>query len=267
MASTFETGHAKNVANLEKYNQFLATLGTAYNPANANLSLSALTAFQLNAKANLTTLKVAEDNWKDATNLREIAFENLNTFSTQLLGLLKSTEASQQTINDFTFLADKMRGSSKKTTKADAGKATKADAGKTIDPSTLPPIVEEPTPPTTISTSQQSFDQKLEHFEKMVLILAGVATYTPNEPQTQVATLQTQLTTLSTLNTTANDTHSIFRAARISRNTLFYSENGMLDLVRKSKNYILGVFKKSSQQYKTAITYKFVRVVQKKKAQ
>ncbi len=141
MASTFETGHAKNVANLEKYTQFLLTLGAAYNPSNPNITLTALTQFHTNAKANLTTLKIAEDNWKEATNLREIAFEQLNPFSTQLLGLLKSTDATQQTINDFTFLADKMRGATKKN--------TKADAGKTIDPSTIPPINEE-TPPTRV---------------------------------------------------------------------------------------------------------------------
>lgn len=258
MASTIETGHVKNVANLLKYNQFLATLGTAYNPSIANQTLSALTALQTTAKANLDNLKITEDAWKDATNKREIAFKPLDTFSTQLLGLLKSTDAPQQTVNDFSFLVEKMRGSSKKT--------TKADAGKIIDTTTTPPIATDPAP-ITISTSQQSFDQKLEHFAKMIILLQGVPTYTPNETETQISTLQTKLTNLHALNDTATNATALLKSARISRNTLFYGTDGMLDVIRKSKNYILGVFKKSSQQYKTAISFKFVRVVPKKKAQ
>ena len=34
MSNYFETGHAKNVANLLKLNQLIATFGTTYNPSN-----------------------------------------------------------------------------------------------------------------------------------------------------------------------------------------------------------------------------------------
>lgn len=262
MTSISETGHVKNVANFLKYNQFIATLGSAYNPAASNLTQSALSALHITAKTNLDNLKIAEDAWKDATNQREIAFHPLDTFSTQLLGLLKSTDAPQQTVNDFLFLVEKMRGASKKTSKAN-----KANPGKSIPPV----IIEEPTPtdptvPTTISTSQQSFDQKLEHFAKMILLLQGVPTYLPNETETKILTLQSKLTTLHTLNDTATNATVLLKSARIARNTLFYSQDGMLDVIRKSKNYILAIFGKSSQQYKAAISFKFVRVVQKKKA-
>jgi len=260
MASTIETGHVKNVANLLKYNQFLATLGIAYNPSIANQTLSALTALQITAKANLDNLKVVEDAWKDATNKREIAFKPLDTFSTQLLGLLKSTDAPQQTVNDFSFLVEKMRGTSNKTTKPSAGRLAPPTNPNTPAPSDTPT-------PSTISTSQQSFDQKLEHFAKMILLLQGVPTYIPNETESQVTTLQTKLANLHALNDTATNSTALLKSARISRNTLFYGTDGMLDVIRKSKNYILGVFKKPSQQYKTAISFKFVRVVPKKKAQ
>ena len=100
MATYFETGHAKNVANLLKYNQFLVTLGTTYNPSIPSIVLTALTAMQATSKVKLDTVKTAEDTWKFETNNREIAFNPLDTFSTQLLATLKSTDASQQTIHD-----------------------------------------------------------------------------------------------------------------------------------------------------------------------
>ena len=34
MSNYFETGHAKNVANLLKLNQLIVTFGTTYNPSN-----------------------------------------------------------------------------------------------------------------------------------------------------------------------------------------------------------------------------------------
>ena len=260
MTAVFETGHAKNMANLLKYNQFLATLGTAYNPSISSITAPALTNLQITAKANLDAVKVAEDAWKDSTNKREIGFSPLEKFSVQLLGNLKSTDAPQQTVDDFSFLVNKMRGTSTK--------ATKPNANKTGFP---PVIVDEPNPviiPPTKSNSQQSFDQKIEHFTKMILILQSVPTYTPNETETQVTTLQTQLTTLNTLNSNATNATALLKSARINRNTLFYTDNtGMLDIIKKSKNYILGAFGQGSQQYKTAISYKFVRVIPKKKAQ
>jgi hypothetical protein len=255
MSTYFETGHLKNVANLLKYNQFVTTLGVTYNPSIPSIVLSALVAMQTTAQTKLDTVKTAEDNWKFESNNREIAFKALDAFSTQLLATLKSTDANQQTIDDFVFLVKKLRGDY-------SGKLTKADAGKMANPSNIPIEV-----PPTKSSSQQSFDKKIEHFSKMVLLLQGVPSYTPNEAVLQVATLQTQLANLVTLNNTATNSVANLKAARIDRNTYFYAPNtGMLDVIRKSKAYIGGVYGKSSQQYKTALSYKFVRVVPKKNA-
>lgn len=257
MASTSETGHVKNVANFLKYNQFVATLGATYNPSIPSIVLTALTTMQATAKTKLDAVSTALDVWKDATNKREIAFNPLATFSTQLLGVLKSTNASQQAVNDFAFLVGKMRGDT-------GGKLTKADAGKVSNPETSS-TSEEETP--SKSTSQQSFDQKLEHFGKMILLLQGEPSYTPNEVNLQIVTLQTQLTNLTALNAAATNATATLKASRIDRNTFYYTpDTGMLDIIKKSKAYIQGVYGNSSQQYKTALSFKFVRVIPKKNA-
>ena len=54
MASTSETGHAKNVANYEKLITDVTTLGIAYNPSKTNLKLTALNTQITAAKAAIT---------------------------------------------------------------------------------------------------------------------------------------------------------------------------------------------------------------------
>ena len=102
--SFFETGHVKNAANLLKYNQFLATLGTTYNPSNTAITTTAFATLHATAQAKINAIATALTNWKNDQNARETEFDNLNSFSTQLLGALKSTGAPQQTINDFSSL-------------------------------------------------------------------------------------------------------------------------------------------------------------------
>lgn len=258
MASTFfETGHVKNAANLLKYNQFLATLGTAYNPSNTAITLSALTTAQTSATAKINAVATALTNWNNAQNDRKSEFDTLASFSTQLLGALKAVGAAKQTTDDFAFLVGKMRGD-------DGTKLTKADAGK-IATSNNNSNPEETT--ASKSTSQQSFDQKIEHFNKMILLLQSEASYAPNEVQFQVTTLNAKLVTLNTINDNANNAKSLLTSSRIDRNLFFYdTNNGILELVKKSKDYIKSIFGASSQQYKTALTFKLVRVIPKKDA-
>jgi len=251
MSSQSETGHAKNVANLLKYNQFLVTLGAAYNPPMATINLAALNALYLAARARLEAVNQAQDLWKTDTNNREIAFRTLNTFSTRLLGVLRSTNAPQQTVKDLSALVGKVRGDVKKS-------ATQKAAAKT-QVNTTDPVPEQVT---TRSGSQQSFDLRLENFSKIILLLQGVAGYTPNEPELAIAGLQAYYARLLDLNTKATTAEANLRAARNERNTFFYApETGVLDLIKKSKAYILGLYGRASQQNKTAVSYKFSQVL------
>lgn len=247
MSSQFETGHVKNVANLLKYNQYLATLGASYNPPAPAISLAALNTLYTEAAARLEALKQAEDVWKTDTNNREVAFNNLGAFTTRLLGVLRSTSVSQQTITDLAALVAKMRGGSKK-----------AALPKTSEPAATDGVTLAPEAAVTRSSSRQSFDQRMDTFSKIVILLQGVAGYTPNEPELSIAGLQAQNAQLIELNTKANTADANLKAARNERNKFLYApETGMLDLVKKSKAYVIGLYGRSSSEYKTALTYKF----------
>lgn len=266
MSTVFETGHSKNVANLLKYEQFLATLGGTYNPSNVNITVSAFTNLYINADAKVNSANTIFTDWKNNTNQREIIFKELKNLSTKLLGALQSTGTTTQTIDDFTFLVKKFRGSSKKKT-TNAGRLSAPPPNETDPVPSDTPIPNDPNSPSTISTSQQSFDNRIQHFSKMILLLQSQPIYSPNEIEYQVPTLQAKLATITTLNDNANTSYANLRASRISRNAFLYAEaTGMLDLIKQSKAYVKSLYGANSQQYHTANSIKFVRVIKKNKA-
>jgi len=255
MSNYFETGHAKNVANLLKLNQLIATFGTTYNPSNNAIKLAALTTLYTTANAKLSTVNGSFTNWKNATNTRELAFDPLSKQSTQILGSLQSLGIAQQTVDDFEFQVKKFRSTGSRTTNTSNEPPTAPDASSL-------PIGEGQEGGASISNSQQSFDNKLQHFEKMILILQSVPSYNPNEVSYKVVNLQTQLTNLVSLNNAANTSYANVKASRIDRNTFFYAPNtGMLDIVKQAKSYIKSVYGATSQQYKAVSDIKFVRVI------
>lgn len=247
MASHFETGHAKNVANIEKYHQFLGTLGADYNPPSAAISAAVFASAFTTGTAKINAIKANEEAWKTDTNSREIIFAPVGQLSTRLLATLKSTGAPQQTIDDMASLVSKLRGDSK---------TSKPVAVNPEDPAAEPPV--------TRSSSQRSYDQQIENFSKMILLLENVAIYTPNESDLKVASLQVVLQNMILSNTKATGSDANLRASRIDRDKFLYApDTGVLDLIKKSKAYILGLYGKTSREYKAAINYKFVRVVKK----
>ena len=74
MASTSETGHAKNVANFEDLISFCTAYGTAYNPSNNHLLIPQLQTLHHDAKISLLTVKTNKTAFDNACNAREIAF-------------------------------------------------------------------------------------------------------------------------------------------------------------------------------------------------
>lgn len=262
MSSTYETGHARNVASLLRLNQTVATFGATYNPSNNNIKTTALATLYTNANTKVSDVNNAFTNWKNATNTRQISFEPLNKFATQLLGALQSTGAPQQTIDDFVFQVNQFRASN-------GAKLTKADAGiteKLTTPNDGTPTETEETK--HVSTSHRSYDNQLQHFSKMILLLQSVPNYNPNEVAFKVTTLQTQLTNLTTANNNANVSYANLKASRIQRNTFLYAKDtGMLDIAKQVKAYVKSVYGASSQEYLAVNAIRFTRVVAKKKAQ
>lgn len=230
MASTSEVGHAKNVANFQDLIEFVTAYGTTYNPSKNALKLPQLIALKASADATLADVITKNTNYNNKVNERITAFSGLKSLSTRLVNALQTTDATTETIGNAKTFNRKMQGK-------------KASSSQTpTDPNTPAP--------TTISTSQQSYDQLIQHLAGLTSVLEAETSYTPNETDLQVATLQTKIADLSAKNTAVATAYASISNSRIARNeTLYSSSTGLVETANEVKKYIKSVFGASSPQF------------------
>ena len=230
MASTSEVGHAKNVANFQDLIEFVTGYGATYNPSKNALKLPQLIALKASADATLADVISKNTNYNNKVNERITAFSGLRSLSTRLVNALQTTDATPETIGNAKTFNRKMQGK-------------KASSSQT------PPDPNTPAP-TTISTSQQSYDQLIQHLAGLTSVLEAETSYTPNETDLQVATLETKIADLTTKNTAVATAYASISNSRIARNaTLYSSSTGLVETANEVKKYIKSVFGASSPQF------------------
>lgn len=230
MASTSEIGHAKNVANFQDLIEFVTAYGATYNPSKNSLKLPQLIALKASADATLADVITKNTNYNNKVNERITAFSGLKSLSTRLVNALQTTDATTETIGNAKTFNRKMQGK-------------KASSSQTpTDPNTPAP--------NTISTSQQSYDQLIQHLSGLTSVLEAETSYTPNETDLQVATLQTKIADLTAKNTAVATAYASISNSRIARNeTLYSSSTGLVETANEVKKYIKSVFGASSPQF------------------
>lgn len=242
MASTIETGHAKNVANLDKLIQICTTFGTTYNPSKTTLTLASLSTLSADARIVLDKLIQKNTDFHTAENNRKIAFKGLKPLSTRIVNALKVTDASDETIEDAKGINRKIQGAS-------LSKTTNPD---TIDPNN-PNLASK-----HISTSQQSYDNLIEHIAKLISLVISEPTYAPNDVGLTQTDLNTYITQLKTLNINYMKADAEAKDARLQRNALLYSKNtGLYDIAQDTKNYVKSLYGAISPQYKQVSKIQF----------
>lgn len=238
MASTSEVGHAKNVANFQDLIEFVIGYGATYNPSKNSLKLPQLIALKDNAQSKLNDVITKNTIYNNKVNERMVAFGNLKSFSTRLVNALQTTDATNETINNAKTFNRKMQGKKASTTQA------------STDPNAPAPA--------TISTSQQSYDQLIQHLTGLKSVLETEPSYTPNEIELQIATIDSKIADLSAKNTAVASAYTNISNSRISRNeTLYTNENGIYETASEVKKYIKSVFGASSPQYNQVSGIKF----------
>lgn len=245
MPSTSETGHAKNVANLEDLISFCQGYGTTYNPSKNALKLAQLQTQLASCKANIASVTSTSIAFNNAVNARLIAFDGLKKLSTRLVNALGAVGATEQIVKDAKTINTKLQGSHTKLTKGDSGKTT--PTADTVSET-----------PKTISSSQQSYSSLVEHFSKMITLLSTEPAYVPNENDLKVVTLNALLTNLKNSNTAVINSYTTVSNSRISRNqSLYNTANGLCTTAKDVKAYIKSVFGASSPQYKQVSKLEF----------
>lgn len=122
MASTSETGHAKNVANFEKLIIFVEGYGTTYNPTQTLIKLTELQKVHAKAQTDLKNLYTTSETLTPAINARQIAFEPLSKLTTRTVSALDASGATDKTVADAKTYARKIKGERAESTSASASR-------------------------------------------------------------------------------------------------------------------------------------------------
>jgi len=232
MASTSETGNAKNVANFQDLVAFVTAYGVTYNPSKSALKLPQLTALNTAAQATLADVITKNTAFNNKVNERVLAFSNLKPLATRLMSALQTTDASAQKIVDAKTFNKKIQGV----------RATPLAAGGVPDPNAPAP--------TTISTSQLSYDQQIQHFAGIIAVLQSETSYTPNETELKIVTLTAKQADLTAKNNAVSTAYAIISNSRIARDTTLYGKDtGLFDIASEIKKYVKSVFGASSPQF------------------
>lgn len=246
MASTSETGHAKNVANFEVLISSCTGYGPVYNPSKNALKIPQLQTALASAKSALLNVKTTGTTFENARNARELALAPapVKKFCTRILNALEATDASALTVDDAKTINRKIQGKR-------AGDKLPPTDGSTPTP---PEVVQ-------ISVSQQSYDSLIDNFNKLIVCLSVEPLYIPNENDLKIAALNTTLTNYRTLNTAVINAAIPYKNAIIARNSVLYQDiTGLVDIALEVKKYVKSVFGATSPQYKQISKLEFKRI-------
>ena len=236
MATFIETGHAKNVANFEQLTSFIAGLGAPYNPSKASLKLTAMKTLLANSKTMVGAVNASLPANKNAISAREAAFKPLNTLIARVSNAVNAIDVSEQVNESVKSLTRKIQGRRATAKKTDEELKALAAEGKATK---------------NVSSSQMSYDSRLDNFDKLIKLLASVPEYAPNETELSVDGLTTLYNDLNAKNSAVVTSQVTLSNARIARNDVMYKPNtGLVDVALDSKSYIKSAFGPTSPQYK-----------------
>lgn len=246
MANQTETGHAKNVANFGTLITVVKGFKTAYNPSKPSITLAALNTLKTKADIAMSNVNAAQGAYSKAIAAREVAFEPLSKLSTRIINALRATDASKAVIKSAESLVRKLQGK-------------RATPKKTAEE--LAALETEGTVVKQVSSSQMSFDNRIDNFDRLIQLLITITEYAPNEAELKTAALTTYFQSLQTNNAAAIDAETNLNNARIARNEVLYlPSGGLVDVASAVKLYLKSLFGATSAQYKLISGLRFIAV-------
>ena len=238
MASTSETGHAKNVDNLGLLISNIASYGDRYKPTNPSILLEALKKMEADGRAAVLAVNDAMPIYSRATIERDNAFAPLGQLVTRSLNSLRASSSSEQTDEAASAIVRKIRGN-----RTTAKSATATDVKVA-----------------TVSTSQQSYDSVIDNYERYIQYIAATPEYAPNEEDIKLPVLKALAVDLRAKNTACNNAKVAIDNARMARNRVLYTPlTGLVDVALDAKTYIKSLFGSTSPEYKQVAKIDFTK--------
>jgi hypothetical protein len=250
MASTAETGHAKNVSNLGVMISRLQGFGARYNPTQVAIKIPNLQTLFNSGGTTLTAVTTTKPAFTNSVNTRKQLFDDMEKLSTRGINSFDATQGvTKAQVDDAKTYIRKIRG-------------TRKDKKVVAPPS---PDASVPATPIQISVSQQSYDQQVEHFSKLTALWASVPAYNPNETELQNASLTAFLASLKSANQAVITTTTPYLTAMQNRNNVLYAtDTGIVDLAEEVKKYVKSVKTITLPEFRQISGLKFTRPKKKK---
>ena len=241
-----ETGHAKNIANFDTLVIYATSYGAAYNPVRTSIKLAALQALATTGKASVAAVNAALPAYSNAIAAREVAFSPLSKLITRVLNAIKASDTTVNVDENARTIARKIQGIRATPKKSEEAKKALAAEGKEIN---------------EVSSSQMSYDNRLDNLDKLIKLLTSIPLYAPNEAELKVAALTALYNDLKAKNAAVIAASAPLSNARIARNDIMYKDTtGMCDIAIDVKTYIKSLYGASSPQYKQVSGLKFTKV-------
>lgn len=243
--SVSETGHAKNIANLQNLISFCQGYGTTYNPSKQSLTMAELQDLYQNAFAKLNSAKTGKTAFDNAKNSRRLEFEDLKALSTKITNAFIVSGADNLAIADLKLINSKIQG--------------RRIGKKTTEPNTS----EIPETIRTISTSQQSYDRLIDHFTNLIQVLEQNSFYNPNENELKITALLAKKEILQTVNTNLINAYTNYSNTLIQRNQILYDHIiGLVQTAKEVKQYVKSVYGATSPEYNqiSSLEFKIIKI-------
>lgn len=238
-----ETGHGINVSNLEIIINTVTNYGEAYNPVKEFLQRPYLENLLVAAKDAMTNVKNAKEVYDTAVDVRESIFKLLPTYFTRIGNALKTCDVSEETIKTVQIILRKLQGRRASKYLSDEEVKALAAEGKEI---------------TQHSSSQMSFDHRIENMEELMIKLANINKYIPNEIDLQSAAINSMYENMKNANSAVIDAYNKLTIARNQRQRILYdSKTGAVPIALQVKEYVKAVFGASSVESKEVASIAF----------
>jgi hypothetical protein len=238
MKKYIESGHPRNVANLGKLIEFVDAYGATYNPSRTALTVASLKVLETDSYAAIDAVTDRVADYDDAINHRQEVFADLRKRATRIMAALKASGTTEALYDDARGFNRKIQGQ------------------RAVKPPTNP----DPNAPApnTVSVSQQSFDQLIQHLKGLISILKTEPNYAPNENELKIANLDSYVADLLDKNNKVAVAVAAISNARIDRDKVLYKkETGLYDIAMAVKLYVRSVFGTTSPEYAQVISLSF----------
>lgn len=226
-----EVGHARNVQRFEELVAFVTSWGASYQPSNAEIELSKLNNKLSDCQTAIDVVSTSLADTKTARNDRENVFKGLRKLTTRVVNFYASTSPDENDLDSAKSLKRKIDGKRAEQVEDDPDTPDDESAN-------------------TISASQQSYTQLVEHLDNLIELLSNDASYNPNENDLKIVTLTTLSTNMKAANTNVINNVVTLSNSRGDRDFKMYEkESGLVDKAMLVKKYVKAAFGTDSMEY------------------